>query len=490
MTSKRKSIATRWFINSFGIIAVIMLVVIVGVYFFARSYYYNSVSRYLRSEANVICGVLTRFYENSSADYSKELRSTVEHFDKKSLMELMAIDKSGNITISSSGFSPDAEQEMPDYTEALNSPDGIGEYVGSFNRSSANERYMAVSVLIGGDINGENHGAIRVMTSLEGVDSHIVALSVGTALIGAFVLVLVLIIGLYFVRSIISPIRKMVTSAKKMAKGDFSEHIDFKRNDEIGELCIAFNYMADELANSEEIKNDFISSVSHELRTPLTAIKGWSETMLEMRDTETITKGMRVITTETERLSSMVEELLDFSRIQNKRLILQKDNIDILAELADAVLIYTERAAKNGVIINYHEPEGVTMIFGDKNRLRQVFINVIDNAVKYTGNDGVVNVEAAIKENYVEIKVSDNGCGISEEDLPKVKNRFYKANNTVRGSGIGLAVADELVALHSGKLEIESKLGEGTTVTITLPTIQKKADKDAEKIKELSESLV
>ena len=278
-------------------------------------------------------------------------------------------------------------------------------------------------------------------------------------------MVLVLIIGLYFVKSIISPIRKMVGSAKKLAKGDFSEHIDYDREDEIGELCKSFNYMADELANSEKIKNDFISSVSHELRTPLTAIKGWSETILEMRNAETLIKGMRVITTETERLSSMVEELLDFSRIQNNRLMLQKDNIDILAELADAVLIYTERAAKNGIVINYHEPEGVAMIFGDKNRLRQVFLNIIDNAVKYSGNGGAV-----------EIKISDSGCGISEEDLPKVKNRFYKANNTVRGSGIGLAVADELVSLHSGKLEIESKLGEGTTVTITLPTIQKKAE--------------
>lgn len=474
MAVKRKSIATRWFMNSFGIIAVIMLIVIIGVYFFSRNYYYSSVSRYLRSEANVIQGVLTRFYENSSSEYSEELRSTIEHFEKKDLMELMAIDNNGNIVISSSGFSPDVEQEMPDYTAALNSPDGTGQYVGSLNRSSVSERYMAVSVLLSSEAKGVS--AVRVMTSLEGVDMQLARLSFGAAAAGAFVLVLVLVIGLYFVKSIISPIRKMVGSARKLAKGDFSEHIDYKRDDEIGELCKAFNYMADELANSEKIKNDFISSVSHELRTPLTAIKGWSETILEMRNAETLIKGMRVITTETERLSSMVEELLDFSRIQNNRLMLQKDNIDILAELADAVLIYTERAAKNGIIINYHEPEGVAMIFGDKNRLRQVFLNIIDNAVKYTGSDGAVNVDALLKEGLVEIKISDNGCGISEEDLPKVKNRFYKANNTVRGSGIGLAVADELVSLHSGKLEIESKLGEGTTVTITLPTIQKKAE--------------
>ena len=187
-------------------------------------------------------------------------------------------------------------------------------------------------------------------------------------------------------------------------------------------------------------------------------------------------KGMRVITQETQRLTSMVEELLDFSRIQNDRLMLQKANTDVLAELADAILVYTERAAKNNITINYHEPQDVAIVFGDKNRLRQVFLNIIDNAVKYIGKDGVVNIEAHLDDNQVEIKIADNGCGISREDLPKVKNRFYKANNTVRGSGIGLAVADDLVNRHGGSLEIESVRGEGTTVTITLPIIQKKAD--------------
>lgn len=472
--AKRKSIATRWFINSLGVIAIIMLIIIIGVFAFVKNYYYTSVSQYLRTEASIVWGVLTRYYEDTSSDYSGEIRNTIEMFDKKNLMELMAVNYEGNIVISSSGFSPDVEQEMPDYWDALESSDGIGEYVGTLSRSSVSEKYMAVSVRL--NAGHGNYSAIRVMTSLEGVDRQIMQLVFISVMVGLFVLLLVLFMGLYFVKSIISPLREIASSSKRLAKGDFSKHIKYKRKDEIGELCRAFNSMADELANSEKIKNDFISSVSHELRTPLTAIKGWSETIMEMKDPETLKKGMKVITTETERLSSMVEELLDFSRIQNNRLMLQKANIDILAELADAVLVYTERAAKNNIIINYQEPEGVAMIFGDKNRLRQVFLNIIDNAIKYIGKDGVVNVDAVLKESSVEIRISDNGCGISKEDLPKVKNRFYKANNTVRGSGIGLAVADELISQHSGKLHIASVLGEGTTVTIVLPTIQKKAE--------------
>ena len=472
--ASRKSIATRWFINCFGVVAVIMLVIVVGVYIVARTYYYNAVRRYLQSEAEIVAGVLTRLYDESPANHADDARNAVELFDKKNTMELMAINKSGRIAISSSGFSPSGEDEMPDYLEALESKSGVGEYVGRLSRSSVSEKYMAVAVAI----NAENSdfSAIRVMTSLERVDWQIMRLVLFTAAAGFVVLFIVLLLGLYFVKSILHPIRVMADSSKKLAKGDFSERIPVNSDDEIGDLCRAFNYMANGLADSEAIKNDFISSVSHELRTPLTAIKGWSETIVEMQDRETLMKGMRVITQETERLSSMVEELLDFSRIQNNRLMLQMSNTDVLAELADAILVYTERAAKNNIIINYHEPEGVAIVFGDKNRLRQVFLNIIDNAVKYIGKDGIINVEAHLDDDQVEIKISDNGCGISREDLPKVKNRFYKANNTVRGSGIGLAVADELVSRHSGSLEIESVKGEGTSVTITLPRIQKKAE--------------
>lgn len=467
MAKKKKSIASRWFVNSFSIVAAIAVIAIIGTYVIAKNYYYSVVSQYLGGEANVISEVLERYCEDSPATYAKEIRDIVEFFDKKNVMELMVIDKNGNPKISSSGFSPEAETEMPDYKAAMESETGRAEYIGKTEHGGESEKYMAVTVAITPGNSG--YTAIRLVTSLEKVDSQLVKLVLIALAAAVFILVVVLILGIYFITSIVSPIKEMSKSAKKLAKGSFDQRIKVKRNDEIGDLCLAFNHMADELENSEKIKNDFISSVSHELRTPLTAIKGWSETVLELRDEETLTKGMKVIVTETERLSAMVEELLDFSRIQNKRLQLQKADMDILAELADAVLIYTERAAKNGIVISYHEPEGVAIIYGDKNRLRQVFINIIDNALKYSKKGGVINVEANLKQNLVDIKISDNGCGISREDLPKVKNRFYKANNTVRGSGIGLAVADELVALHNGRLEIESELGKGTVVSIILP---------------------
>ena len=189
---------------------------------------------------------------------------------------------------------------------------------------------------------------------------------------------------------------------------------------------------------------------------------------------DTMKKGVGVIVNETERLSQMVEELLDFSRMQNGRVTLRKANMDILAELGDAVLIYSDKARRENIRVIYNEPEMLPFVYGDKNRLRQVFINIIDNAIKYSSSGDTVTINAEETENgNIRISVADTGCGIKKSDLPKVKTKFYKANHTRRGSGIGLAVADEIIAMHGGSIDLKSREGAGTTVIITIPAAGK-----------------
>lgn len=154
------------------------------------------------------------------------------------------------------------------------------------------------------------------------------------------------------------------------------------------------------------------------------------------------------------------------------------DTIDILAELTETVLIYQERARALGITLNYYEPVMLPFVNGDKNRLRQVFINIVDNAIKYSDKGDTVSVEAYEQNNDICISVSDTGIGISKEDLPKVKTKFFKANQTRRGSGIGLAVADEIISRHNGTLVVNSEEGIGTTVMITLPCIEQKKEPD------------
>lgn len=418
----------------------------------------------------MITSNLSQYAEEYKVNFAGEIRNMVEGFVEKDKMELMALDYAGDIAITSSGFTP-SSTKMPDFAEAISSPDGQGIYIG---RENFGEKILAVCAMI--PDTDSSFIAMRIVVSLEEVDSVILGYTLALSIICIAILCLMLFSGLYFVKSIVIPVRQLGSTARRFATGDFSVRIAKKNDDEIGELCDIINYMADELSNSEAMKNEFISSVSHELRTPLTAIKGWSETISEMpEDSETVIKGMRVIGNESERLSQMVEELLDFSRMQNGRFSLNKTTMDILAELGEAVLIYTEKAKREGMTIIYNEPEMLPFVYGDKNRLRQVFINIIDNAIKYSDKGAIISILAEHDNGNIKITISDTGCGIAPSDLPRIKTKFYKANHTRRGSGIGLAVASEIVTMHGGKIDIISELGVGTTIFILLP-VQKKSD--------------
>lgn len=458
----RHSIATRWMLNTLLAVSTVLIVVNVCVYYFTRQFYYGSAESYVVSEANAAQMVLSRLYEDMAVNYSSEVREMIVNFDKKDHMELMSINKNGEVSLSSSGFSPDKTYYMPDYEAALESEDKTGVFLGLDN----GENILAVTKII--EKPSSNYRALRFVTSLSLIDKQLAGIMFACVMVSVFVILVVIWTGLYFVKSICVPLVQISATAKKLAKGDFSERLPVNTNDEIGELSTSFNEMADELENSEQIKNDFISSVSHELRTPLTAIKGWAETLQSGYEEETFNKGMKVINGETRRLEQMVEELLDFSRIQTGRFTMQTETIDVIAELEDALLLFVERAKKENIKLSYNEPQFMCAVVGDRSRLRQVFINIVDNAFKYT-EEGNIDVFVDKNESSVVISVADTGCGIAPEDLPKVKQKFYKANRTKRGSGIGLAVADEIIGMHGGMLEVESELGKGTTVTIVLP---------------------
>lgn len=467
MKRSRASITGRWLVNSLGAILLLLMSMLLAFSVFINVYYTNTSRQYVTSRLNMAAGLLQQSYSDNPLNFAGEVRSMVVNWSDKDKTELMTVSASGQVTMTSSGFAPLKNILAQDYYDALES--GSGYYIGKL---STGERVIAVSTLTP-DPGGE-YSVIRIVSSMERVERHVAVCIAAAAVLCGTILAFMMFSGMYFVKSIVIPVRQLGSTARRYAKGDFSLRIPVTADDELGELCEIVNKMADELSQSESMKNEFISSVSHELRTPLTAIKGWAETIGTMpEDKETVTKGMRVISTETERLSQMVEELLDFSRMQSGKFTLNKTNVDILAELGDAVLIYTERAKKEGIELVYAEPEALPVVCGDRNRLRQVFINVIDNSIKYSEKGGLVTVQAICPdENKIEIEVSDTGCGISPEDLPKIKTKFFRANHNKRGSGIGLAVAEEIITAHSGTLEVFSELGMGTSVVIMLPTVR------------------
>ncbi|MEE1125854.1 MAG: HAMP domain-containing sensor histidine kinase [Acutalibacteraceae bacterium] len=474
----KKGITGRWLVNTFGVIFIVVVTLIVFLSLMLKNYYYNGIHQTLNGRVDELTNVFGNYKSASYADFDKSSRTYVENFSDKESMELMIINPQGNITITSTGFPPDQNVVMQDYSNALTDSDGYGVWVGKQN----GENIMAVTRIIT-DISGNSLGAVRYCVSLEPANRLIFVMIMFMIVVGLFILFFVMLSGAYFVRSIVNPIREINEVSKRIAQGDFEARLKKQKDDEIGELCESINYMAQELAASEKLKNDFISSVSHELRTPLTAIKGWAETM-RMGDTpdfRTMDKGMSVIVKESERLTGIVEELLDFSRIQSGRMVINMERLDLLAELDEVIYMLRERALNEGKHLIYDEPEFMLPVQGDKNRLRQVFINVIDNALKYTPESGVIGIEVTSTDEHLVVTISDNGCGIPAEHLPRIKQKFYKANQTQRGSGIGLAVVDEIMNLHNGSLEIESTENVGTTVTLKFPIEKSEEDSKGDK---------
>ncbi len=467
-TSVFKGITKRWLLNTFGVVLAVIILLVVCLCVAAQSVCYNTVEQTLNARVNELSATYEDYTSQSTADFQSTAEAFLEEFPYKDSLELQVINASGRVTVTSTGFEVDETEKMPDYEQALESENGSAKWTGKL---SSGEKVMAQTKIIKNE-QGTPVGAIRYIVSLEKADFTVTMTALIASLIGIIIIACVAFSGSYFIRSIVKPVREMSDTAKKIAQGDFDAQITKMYDDEIGDLCDSINDMAKELDANEKLKNDFISRVSHELRTPLTAIKGWAETMqYGVPDRITLEKGMTVIVKESSRLTGLVEELLDFSKLQSGRLTLQMEKMDVLAEIEEAVYMFKERAVSEGKHLLYDEPEEMPPVYGDKNRLKQVFINIIDNALKYTSVGGMVGVQVYhdFKDNMIKIIIADNGCGINQDDLPKVTDKFFKANQKINGSGIGLAVADEIIKLHKGDLNIDSSVDVGTTVTIGLP---------------------
>ncbi len=469
-------ITKRWFLNVALIVIAIVISVSLVLAFSLKNYYYGVAEIALDNySADEISSSFSLHGVKDSKSFEAAGRNFIANFQDIDSIAVWIIDSYGNIILTSSGFEIKGDVEMPDFNIAIN--EGSAKWIGKL---PSGEKIMA-SCCAYYYPGGTAAGAVRLMVSLEALDAQLLRINILIAVVVLFMLALLFISSILFIRSIVTPVKNIGEIAKRIAGGDLDARIEkYPYNDEIGELCTTINDMANTLEVSDKLKNDFISTVSHELRTPLTAIKGWGETLLQVGSTDPAMaeRGMSVIISEASRLNEMVEELLDFSRMSSGRMNMQNARIDFLAELDDVVFTFKERAIKDGIEIVYNVPHSPAPANGDASRIKQVFINILDNAIKYSAQGDKIVVYAQFPNPAVlVITISDTGAGIPPEALPHIKEKFYKANSTVRGSGIGLAVADEIIRLHNGELSIDSVLGEGTTVTITLPV--KSADKSA-----------
>ena len=481
---KFKSIGMRWFLNIFLIVAVAVLIFVIAFSAIYRSFYVERI----HSLADEYSFEFSFLNECTTENFTDAAVMLSEDFPDKNRLEIQVFDETGRMIVSTTGFESDGSIP-PDLKKALDENTETATYQGE---NEGGEQILSSATLLY-NTDGVYLGAYRWITSMRAVNVHITGVVVLLALLFCGILAISALSGMYFIKSIVRPIRDVSNTARKIASGELSSQIDYNKNDEIGELCDTINYMANELQQAEALKNDFISSVSHELRTPLTAIRGWGETAKLSLGTDDalVSRGLDVVLSEAERLSSLVEELLDFSRMQNGRLTVNTMPSDISELLTSAVDMYVELARQQGIEVSFTPPAESSIVMGDRDRLKQVFINIIDNAVKYTEKGGLVLVVQNREEGCVRIQIKDTGVGIPAQDLDRVKEKFFKSNKTVRGSGIGLAVADEIIKQHKGLLFVESTEGVGTTVTIVLPLFEETEEIEEELVSlpELAEEL-
>lgn len=480
MTGKHSSITRRWVYNTLCVIAVVLLGLVAVTLVLFKEQYYEAVRLTLNSRAT---GMVQSFFGLSETDsdeaFNLRAKAYVESFNDKSIMEVWVIDRHGNVVVSSSGFSV-AGEVYPDYDAAKMSKTGKADWIG---KTQSGERVMALTYMLSG-APGETQGAVRYIISLQDIDRQLQTVFVLLLLLALVIFSFVTVSGMFFIRSIVNPVKRINETALRIAQGDFSVRVEKQEyEDEIGQLCDTINHMARELNETNRLKNEFISTISHELRTPLTAIKGWGETVMDTpcADTQLTEKGLRVIVSEAERLTELVEELLDFSRMESGNLPLRMDTFDLFSALAEVIMAFNERALREGICFVAELPSVPAEVYGDRNRMKQIFFNILDNAFKYAAPQGNVFVKAKVTDlKQAEVVICDDGCGISQADLPHITEKFYKANTSVRGSGIGLAVVSELVERHGGTLRFESKQGMGTTVFVTLPMTNTASGTNAE----------
>ena len=307
------------------------------------------------------------------------------------------------------------------------------------------------------------------------------------ALTGLIALLLAVGAALVIERSIVLPVRRLRAAAQHLGAGHLTARAPQLGGGEIGDLGVAFNAMATQIAEREErlteldrLKSEFVSSVSHELKTPLTTIKLLAH-LLERNDISDEEKldYAKTIAVECDRQIDLVGNLLDLSRIESGAYKLRPTEVDVRKLISSCVEVERYRAESLGLTLTTAAPRELTSVSGDSDALRRVIRGLIDNAIKYTPEGGRITVSAEALDNHVAINVSDTGKGITASDLPHIFDKFYRAvaapededarGTAAPGVGLGLYLAQHIVSQLNGEIRVESRPGVGTTFTVLLP---------------------
>lgn len=456
----------------FSIMKIIMIfvtLVVVGFEIFS----YRSITNYY--ESALVGAMLNQakynqvLYSNylSRYDLSEIVIGDKNSFYRNNVSQVQILDNSSNVLFDSLGSSKIGTKIKS--TDVINANKGEYSYQKIINKKTG-EEVIALSYPLSD--NQKQIGIIRLISSTAKVKENVNNQMIIFLFFGFTIFLFALVVSFYASKRWIVPIKNLTKVGEKLAQGDFKVKASEDGKNEISELGQTLNYMSENIVKREDMKNEFISSVSHELRTPLTSIKGWAITLQAkeiQKNEDMLNQGLTIIENEGERLSLMVEDLLNFSRLSSTSFQYEKEDLNIVEIAKEVYQQLYPRSLNEKINFDFKTAYEEIIVNCDKNRMKEVFINIIDNAMKFTSKDGHIDIFISKEDENVNIEVKDDGEGIKEDEISFVSSKFFKGSSSKSQTGLGLSICEEIVKAHDGKLVIKSKYTVGTSVIVVLP---------------------
>ena len=482
----QKSIFRRYL--SITMMIVILSFVMLGsvmMIFFSR-YWRSEKKELLTQNAASISGIAAGFLERQDSMPAGIMQGFLESFSSSIDADIFITDLDGNILLGrfSGGERTEAAVVPLDVVQAA----AAGRYEGTGDFGLYAGRYLIIGVPLTAGESGGCVGAVFAATSVKSVREYqwelfkIFLVASAAALLVTFCLV-----GVFAYRQV-KPLRQMSAAARSFGAGDFSVRVPVTSADELGQLAVSFNNMANSLSISEGTRRSFIANVSHELKTPMTTIAGFIDGILDGTiPAQEREKYLSIVSSEVKRLSRLVRSMLDLSRIDNGEMKLNPVNFDVTNTIVTTLLTFEQSIDERNIEIRGLEDIAPQTVYGDPDLLHQVVYNLVENAVKFTNPGGYIRVQVTDGIDRTTVAIENSGRGIPPEELPRVFERFYKTDQSrsqdKNGMGLGLYIVKMILKLHGGDISVTSAAGEFCRFTFYVPK-PPEAPKQKEKPKE------
>ncbi len=465
---KAPFISLRWvLLVTYVIIGILPLLLISNTLLHSiQSYFVEERKKELLSEANVIAGQLASydFFENQI--YQEDLQEMMLHLGQEEDFRILVLDTSA-IVVYDTGYEEIGKTYLiPEVLEALENKDVARE-------QKNGDVYAAASVVGKGNL---YDGVVLIADSLQDVSNTVGDIAGEAYILLAVVLVIVILIMLVMSQLFTEPLKRMIKVIQKMAEGHLEQRLEINNptHNEIVDLALSCNHMADQLEKVESSRQQFVSNVSHELKTPLSSIKVLSESILLQEDVpkEMYVEFLHDINSEVDRMSAIINDLLTLVKLDQKEIPLNFAETDINQMMEDIIKRLSPLANVKQIAIQYTKEKDVLAEI-DEMKMILAISNLVDNAIKYTPEEGSVTVTLDADHQNAFITVADTGIGIPEEEVGRIFERFYRVDKTrdreTGGTGLGLSITHATIMMHNGSIKVNSKEEEGTSIQVRIP---------------------